>query len=345
MKRHFPARLLTLTMALVLIIAITGCVNVSEDQAERRIKSYIFTRYGTNYEIGYISFKENLMFGGGSYHTTVTEKESGLSFSVTCDGFSGKISDNYAQTLYEDQMDEKVRSILEGCPFVAEIQLGIVWKTSPAGWRPSMSFDEFFEKYSNVDLLVGLAINEEEPSQRAEDLWELFRELQPDHNYLNVTLWCALEPYRSSVNIFGDEAEDLEYIRNQLQKMEDFDEQIRQGLNIVQEYPFMKLKELDVDSFSDYVSLEFKLEMSEEKPVEKAEDVYELCCRLKSQEFEFSVMIINTVQLSSGEEIRDYDMIYHTDMDSLEDIKEILLKLGPFPEETEPTEQTKEPEW
>lgn len=84
MKRNFSARLLALTMAFVLIIAITGCVNVSEDQAERRIKSYIFTRYGTNYEIGYISYKENQMFGGGSYHTTVTEKESGLSFSVIC---------------------------------------------------------------------------------------------------------------------------------------------------------------------------------------------------------------------------------------------------------------------
>lgn len=351
MKRNFSARLLALTMALVLIIAITGCVNVSEDQAERRIKSYIFTRYGTNYEIGYISFKENQMFGGGSYHTTVTEKESGLSFSVICSGFSGKITDNYAQTLYEDQMDEKVESILESCPFVSEIELGIVWKTSPVGWKPSMSFDEFFEKYSNVDILVGLGINDVNPSQRSQELWELFQELNPDHNNLSITLWCALEPYHGEVMISGEEAEDFEYICQQLKRLEELDEQIKQSRQIVEEYPFVELVDLDVDCFvvyldsdGEHVVLDFKLGMSEEEPVEKAEDVYEMCCRLKSQEFEFSVMIINTVQLSSGEEKTDSEMIYHTDMDSLEDIKEILLKLGPFPEETVPIDQTQKPE-
>lgn len=84
MKRNLSARLLAFAMALALIITMSGCVNVSEYQAERRIKSYIFTRNGTNYEIGYISFNENQMFGGGSYRTTVTEKASGLSFSVIC---------------------------------------------------------------------------------------------------------------------------------------------------------------------------------------------------------------------------------------------------------------------
>lgn len=343
MKRNLPPRLLAFTMALVLMITMSGCVNVSEDQAERRIKSYILTRYGTNYEIGYISFKENQMFGGGSYRTTVTEKESGLSFSVTCSGFSGKIADNYAQTLYEDQMDEKVKSILEGCPFASEIDLGIVWRTAPAGWKPSMSFEEYFEKYSNVDISVGLGINDVNPSQRSKELWELFQELNPDHNNLSINLWCALEPYHSRVQISGEEAEDLEYICQQLQRLEELDEQVRQGRRIVEEYPFVELVDLDVDCFPEYMSLDFKLEMSEEKPVEKAEDVYELCCRLKAQEFEFSVMIINTVQLSGGEEKSDYDTIYRTDMDSLEDIKEILLKLGPFPEETGPTEQTTEP--
>lgn len=343
MKRNLPPRLLAFTMALVLMITMSGCLNVSEGQAEQRIKTYIFTRYGTKYEIGHISFKENQMFGGGSYHTTVTEMESGLSFSVTCEGFSGQITDNYAQTLYEDQMDEKVRSILEGCPFVSEIQLGIVWKTSPAGWKPSMSFDEFFKKYSNVDLLVGLAINDEDPSQRAQALLELFQELEADHNYLNVELWCALEPYHSSVYIFGEEAEDLEYIREQLQKMENFDDQIRQGRSIVEEYPFVKLNEVDVDSFSDHVRLVFKLEMSEEKPTEKAEDVYELCCRLNARELNFYVMIINTVQLSDGGEKSKYRTIYRTDMESLEDIRKNLSKLDPFPEEKEPTEETTEP--
>lgn len=343
MKRNLPPRLLVFAMALVLMITMIGCLNVSEDQAERRIKTYILTRYGTKYEIGHISFSEYKMFGGGSYHTTVTEKESGLSFSVTCEGFSGKITDNYAQTLYEDQMDEKVKSILEGCPFVSEIRLGITWKTSPAGWKPSMSFDEFFKKYSNVDILVGLAINDEDPSQRAQELWELFQELEPDHNYLNVELWCALEPCHSSVYIFGDEAEDLEYIRNQLETMEEYDNQIKVGRSIVEEYPFMKLNEVDVDSFSDHIRLVFKLEMSEEEPTEKAEDVYELCCRLKAQEFEFSVMIINTVRLSGGEEKSDYHTIYRTDMNSLEDIRECLSKLDLSTEETEPTEETTEP--
>lgn len=342
MKRNLPHRLLAFSMALVLMITMSGCLNVSEDQAEQRIKTYICTRYGTKYEIGYISFQENLMFGGGSYHTTVTEKESGLSFSVTCEGFTGQITDNYAETLYKDQMNEKVRSILDSCSFISEYRLTIVWKTSPAGWRPSMSFEEFFKTYSNVDILLGLALNDQNPKQRAQSLLELFQELEADHNYLNVELWRASEPYHSSVFIFGEEAEELKYIENQLQKMEDFDNQIKAGTSIVEEYSFMKLHEVDVDSFSDHIRLVFKLKMSEEEPAEKAEDVYELCCRLNAQEFDFYVMIINSVQLGDGEEKTKYQTLYRSDMESLDDVSKCLSKLDFSPEENEPTEETAE---
>lgn len=337
MARERRLRLLALVMAVV--IAIAGCVNVSEDQAERRIKRYIFGRYGTGYEIGPISFTENQMFGGGSYHATVTEKESGIRFSVSCRGFDGEITDDLAQTLYEDQMYEKVSGILESCPFVSEIDLGIVWKTSPAGWRPSMSFEVFFQKYSNVDILVGLGIDDRVPSQRAQALWELFQQLEPDHNALIISLWCAVEPYHSSVNISDEDAEDLGYIREQLQKLEGFDAQIRQGRSIVEGYPFLRSVGMDVDSFPDHVRLGFRLEMSEERPEEKTEEVYELCGRLDAQEFAYDLKLTNTVRLSDGEEWTGYRQLYPTDWESLEDVRQSLSKLAPPSEETGPTGQ------
>lgn len=334
MARRSYASVLVLVLAVLVIV--TGCVNVSEDQAQRWIKGYIFRRYGSGYEIGPVSFTENQMYGGGSYHATVTEKERGLRFSVTCRGFNGEITDDLAQTLYEDQMYEKVSSILERCPFASEIDLGVVWKGSPSGWKPSMSFEEFFEEYSNVDILLGLGIDDRAPSQKAQALWELFQQLEPDHNALIIDLWSTVEPYHSSVNISDEDADDLEYIQGQLQKLERFDAQILQGRSILEGYPFLSLRQIDVDSFPDHIRLGLKLEMSEERPEESAEELYELCCRLDAQEFAFDMMLFNTVRRSDGEEWTGYEWLYATDWESVEELRQKLLKLTP--KETTPTD-------
>lgn len=110
-------KLLVVLMIVTFLTGASRCTS-STSRAQELIEAYILERYGEGFEITQIKKEKFNPYGAWivpyRWIATVTNPKTGVTFSAQYSNEDGNVTDQYAQTLYEKELDKKLTEVLGG---------------------------------------------------------------------------------------------------------------------------------------------------------------------------------------------------------------------------------------
>lgn len=208
--------------AVALLLSLAGCVS-SERDAHWRIRAYLESRYDGTFqvsEVTYIAPSPEETFGVGYYTGTAVHAETGVSFGVTCQVVgTGDICDFYAEAVYGEIFEQKLRSTFAQYPAFALEKLELNWWASPDGWDPSTPFEEFIVQPNILSVEVVLTVPEEGLVDQVEALLGLFQELDAYNSTMRFDITLRIDGTQAEVAIPSKHQLDIDLIRADLERL------------------------------------------------------------------------------------------------------------------------------
>lgn len=320
----------------VLLLMLTGC-SVTKTEAWAILEEQLEERYGEDFEITSVE-KYDYPGGGGEWFNlsynwvaTVTQPQSGVTFSAECYRTGAQVKDYYAQSLYTKDLEQKMEDIFSDYPDIhIRDNLQIEWCPSPEGWQPQVPFEEAFETCELFELDLDAVIPKEGALDRADDLAQLLDRLHQDKNKMRLTLrlsdaegnvFCS---YRERYPRDKKDAAALRAVLESLSRSVAAEPEMKKVLADLQKaYPFIEATQLAGYSSGNF---RFVLYLSEEDITIRTEALYEIFLSLKETDPEGTLrienaptgIILNSLRLELTQE----------------EFEERLLKPAPFGEIT-----------
>lgn len=321
-------KLLAVLMIVTFLTGASRCTS-STSRAQELIEAYILERYGEGFEITQIKKEKFNPYGAWivpyRWIATVTNPKTGVTFAAQYSNEDGNVTDQYAQTLYEKELDKKLTEVLGGNDaFYLAAEPKVRWLPTAADWEPTVTFEEAFRETSLIKLEAELRFLETGVEENAPRLREIFSALGAQRNEIVLRIRLISEsgePYCSFCEIPEEHQMETEKIREDLRALTDYARKEYFLCGTVDAFLSKQsfIQAGEYLSWNPYSGFTVELKAMDESGQGKAAALFSLYQTLSNEK------VTGKMEISNSEGA--FRRIVFGDGSTLEDFRQILLEL------------------